>query len=134
MTSPKQIREKMKTIVVGLPTSGIKSIFKSRLMGIDARTQIPSVMIYFDDGTIERSYDDVVENDAMVNVEIFASDASNVDDILDDFRAIIEPAFKADKTLGGLVEQLTLKAFGYNRDDNSSLASLTLSYRVVFEN
>lgn len=127
------VRHKAKELIANLPTSELKVVLASKVMNLNHDHHVPGVQVYFDDGTIDQVYlEGVDENDAILQVEILASDAVNVDDRLDELSAIIEPALKSSKNLDGLVKQLTLKGFGFTRDDKTSLASLTLTYRVKF--
>jgi hypothetical protein len=128
-----QIRKAVAKLITDLPLSDLRTVLASKVMNLTAEHHIPGVQVYFDDGTIDLKYlQGQEENDAILQVEILASDANNVDDRLDEISAQIEPLLNANKKLDGLVEQMTLKGFGYTRDDKTSLASLTLTYRVTF--
>lgn len=129
-----QIRKKAAEVVKELPITNLKTVYSSKVMNLVADHHIPCVQVYFEDGTVDLIYlQGLEENDAILQVEIIASDATNVDDRLDEIAAVIEPALKEHSKLSGLVAQLTLKGFGYTRDDKTSLASLTLTYRVKFK-
>ncbi len=128
------VRHKVKDLIKNKGLVDVKEIFASKVMNLTFEHHVPGIQVYFDDGTVDLKFlAGSEENDAILQVEILANDANNVDDRLDEISAVIEPLLKGNSKLDGLVEQLTLKGFGYTRDDKTSLASLTLTYRVKFQ-
>lgn len=127
------IRNAVKTIITNLALVELKQVYSARVMNLDYNNQVPCAMVYFDDGTIDTAYmDGTKEIDAILNIEVIASDNFNVDEKLDSFALLLETEFEKHPTLSGLVKQFTYKSFGYTRDDKTALATITLTYRILY--
>jgi hypothetical protein len=129
MRKTKQIRHAAKAIVIQAPS--IDTVFTSRVMNLDVN-QVPLVMVYFDEGSTGLKGMDSRETDAGLFVEIVAKATVDLDDVLDDLAEEVENLLDESGKLNGLVKVLSQTGFGYNRDDNSPLGTITLNYRVNF--
>lgn len=129
------IRNQVKQIISDMARTEIKDILGHRLMNIDAQTQTPLVMVYFDEGSIEKKYLEGGKSvDALLHIEILSSDTLNVDSKLDIIGDAIELELEEPdhKTLNNLVVKHAINQFAYTRDDASPLATLTLTYALQY--
>lgn len=129
MRKTKQIRQAAKAIVMQSPS--LDTVFTSRVMNIDIN-QVPLAMVYFDEGSTALKGMSSRETDAGLFIEIVAKATVDLDDVLDDLAEEVETRLEASGKLDGLVKVLSQTGFGYNRDDNSPLGTITLNYRVNF--
>ncbi|GAB2191776.1 hypothetical protein MAH1_33840 [Sessilibacter sp. MAH1] len=99
--------------------------------------ELPAAAIYFEDGETERTFDDGrADTDGRLNIEITLraeSAADNIDARLDEKTNDVEAQLRADNTLGGLVDYIARVGFSYDRDQETSIASINLICTVNYQ-
>lgn len=129
MTTRKQIRDAVKTAVVGFnPTLTVRS---GRVLSFQ-QSELPGVSVYFDTGSAQMVN---MRGDAMLTatmrIDITASNAGG-DDALDVIGDGIADTVLTDPALRALYKQLRESGFDYARDDQSPYVTLSLQFEVIY--
>ena len=98
-----QIREKLKTTLTGLNTTG-STVYESRVYPLES---VPALVIYTKSETSEPiviGTDRVMSRELSVVVEGYVKANSNFDDTIDTISKEVEEAIAADRTLDGLAK------------------------------
>tara|TARA_R110002153_G_scaffold195922_4_gene349242 strand:- start:529 stop:927 length:399 start_codon:yes stop_codon:yes gene_type:complete len=126
-------RSDIRTAIISLlPASAFTSTFDycpSQLF-VD---ELPAVAAYFTSGDSEYDFSQDAETDALLIVEITLRDAGNIDAALDAKAKVVGEELRANPTLDGLVGGLKRTNFNYDRDDESSIGILQLTYSVNYD-
>lgn len=130
-----QIRDRIATLVTGLPTTGA-NVYKMRRYALDD-SKLPAICVYTSDETSSlitigsRTLRRVIN----VMVEVFIKGSSTaVSDTLDGICVSAEEAIAADFTLNGLAKScvLTGTEININVEGEQSIASAQLVYSVEY--
>lgn len=127
MATRQQIRAHIKQLITGFFTS----CFDYR-PGQLFDDELPSASVFFEGGDSTRDWDDDVDTNGQLSIEILARTSGEIDKELDALASQIESAIRSDSTLTGLVDGIYRTGFSYDRDAESTDASLTLYFKVQY--
>lgn len=131
----KQIRDRVATLVTGLPTTG-SSVYKMRRYALDD-SKLPAICVY----TMDESSSLITIGSRtlrrVINVAIdiaVKGPSATVSDTLDAICVSVEEALAADFTLNGLAKSsvLTSTEIDVNVEGEKSIASARLVYSVEY--
>lgn len=128
MATRQQIRASIKQLIAGFFTA----TFDFRPAQF-YKEELPCSAVYFDSGESVRDFDDDTDTNAQLSLEIIIDSNGKQDTELDVFASQVEAAIRADNTLNGLVDAIYRVGFQYDRDPESLTASLTLFFKVQYE-
>lgn len=130
-----QIRDRVATVVTGLPTTGA-NVYKTRRYALDD-SKLPAICVY----TMDESSSLITIGSRtlrrVINVAIdivIKGSSTTVSDALDTICVSAEEAMAADFTLNGLVKSsvLTSTEIDVNVEGEKSIASARLVYAVEY--
>ena len=127
MATRKQIREAVKARI----SSAFNTVYSSWRNQVDPR-DFPCAMVYFEGGQPEGVFGNY-ETEALITVEIWEHDASNLDDALDLLGNQTKALIEQDDTLAGVIDGMVLNNFDYDRDPDSFAGMLTLTFNVTYQ-
>lgn len=93
----------------------------------------PLALVYFDGGSPEAVHSDEYETTAVLNIDIWDKDATNLDDTLDLLGNQIKAAIETDSTFAGLIDGMYQTEFSYDRDPDSFAGVLNLTFNVIYQ-
>lgn len=123
MTTRKQIRDAVTTLIEGLPGNAGKVYGYRKLI----ETSGHAITVQMEEGGLEHYVSDSHTNATLV-VRVMTPAVTDIDDALDTIATAIEAAIDADLTLGGLVTRCKLSGWAYERDADDPMTALLLNY------
>lgn len=129
----KQIRDAVKTLLTGLPTTGVRA-FAGRVEALTV-AECPGLNVRV---SSETARDDLplMEDESLRDVQILIEGYVNAggEDTLDQIALEVEQALEANPTIGGLVDQLTYQSTTLRRvpEGEYDHAVVTLVYSAVY--
>jgi len=98
----------------------------------NGQTDLPACAIYFESGATDDDYLDETTWSASIHVELFQAQDTGVDDLLEaDAQTVIDALNQTD--LNGLVEYIRSPKFTYNRDPETDVTALDLTFTLQWE-
>ncbi len=128
MATRKQIRQGIKTLI----ESNFTKTIPYRLTSVDQR-DFPLAMIYLEAGDSEVDHDTGYESEGLLNIELWAVNADDIDSALDALSNSVNQLIDNNDTLSGLVNDITRTGYSYERDPESFSGSLTLTFLVHYD-
>jgi hypothetical protein len=129
-----QIRDRLVTILTGLPTTGT-SVYAMRKYALDD-SKLPALLIYTMDesSTLITIGNRTMLRDLNVAVEVLVKSSDNVQNIVDNICRDVEEAVAADFTLNGLAKSCILTGTEVNIvvDGERPLSSARLSFMTKY--
>jgi hypothetical protein len=95
-------------------------------------SDLPACAIYFDEGQPDNEYADIESWSASLHVELFNAQHNDVDDALESDAKLIISAL-INSNLNGEVGQIRSPKFMYNRDPETSITALDLTFTLQWE-
>ncbi|MDK1289782.1 phage tail terminator protein [Pseudoalteromonas umbrosa] len=127
------VAELLKSVTLnGAPLFDSESVYPCHLSRINEGDNLPVACVYVDGGEVE-SLHSIDQDEVTLIIQVYDIAKLNIDDRLDEFLISIRQAIKANHTLGGSVDELLLNKYEYDKDDSSSLGTLTLILNATFE-
>lgn len=130
----KLIRDRLKTILTGLPSTGA-NVFASRKYPFN-KSRLPGLLIYTDEevsesGAMQRSLDRIVNAKIQGYVKPVAG---AIDDDLDDIAESVEAAIEADPKLGGLAIFTVLESstMEFDAESDKPVGIITMTYQIQY--
>lgn len=128
MATRQQIRTKIKTIASLAGFTAGFDYAPSQLFD----DELPALSVYFTAGDSEYTFDHEAETTAQVIVEITLKEPGNLDGALDEKANAVQQLLRDNPFLDGLVGGMYRTNFNYDRDEESSVGTLQLTYTVNY--
>ena len=130
----KQIRDRLKTLLSGLPSTGT-NVFASRKYPLN-KAKLPGLLIYTDEevseaGAMRRSLDRTVAAKIQGYVK---PNAGAIDDDLDEIAEDVEAAIESDPKLGGLALFTILESstMEFDTESDRPVGIITMTYQIQY--
>lgn len=137
----KQIRDAVVSQLDGL-TLTLSNVFASRILPLDDATQMPALVVQTlseEQDIVEGSFNGgIVKQQRVLNLEVVIHsrnlDGEVITTELDDIAEDVEDAIYGDKTLGGLVKDITYTGMDTVMEPESETprGEMTLSFQVTY--
>lgn len=96
-------------------------------------SDLPAAFVYLDSGTPKITHSQGYDYDSILFIELMAHGYTDLEAELDAFEQQVNQRLEADMTIGGVLEGLVRSDFQYERDPDTAVTSLTLSYQISYE-
>lgn len=96
------------------------------------RSDLPAIAVYFEEGEPDEDYFDSDTWRSSLHVELFAAQDNDVDDALEANAKIIIDALMASQ-LPSVSELIKSPKFNYNRDPETAITALDLTFTIQWE-
>lgn len=128
MATRPQIRAAVAAILEPLVTTSFP--YRPSYMQPD---DLPASSVYLEAGDTEVDHDDNYASDSMLMVEFFVSGMGDLDSQLDALDASFMALIKNNDELGGLIDGMVRSGYAYDRDPESMMSSLALTFKISHE-
>jgi hypothetical protein len=94
---------------------------------------LPASSVYLEAGDTEVDHDDSYASDSMLMIECCVAGRGDLDSQLDALDASFMALIKNNDELGGLIDGMVRSGFAYDRDPESLISSLALTFKISYE-
>lgn len=128
MATRSQIREAIRAIA---EPAGFSTTFNYSPAQI-FEDELPALKVFFNSGETEYDFDDTGITEGQVILEIMLREPGNIDDALDQKATAVQKLLRENPLLDGLIEGMNRTNFAYDRDSETTIGELQLTYTIQY--